>query len=217
MNREHLQAGNTHFQDTHREDRQLVDEFLSQGVDDIRGRNAFDRLVIKYRDRVFTICYRMLGEYEEANDCAQDVFIKVYRNLSGFRFQSGFSTWLFRIAVNTCKNHIASRAQRDRRKTLSLNGTDNPGSGSRRIDHGSHRDGPDRLYEKNETWKTIHEAIQTLPVQQRTLVVLRDIEGRPYEEIASVTGLALGTVKSKLNRAREQLKTRLKDILADEL
>ena len=72
---------------------------------------AFDKLVLKYKDKVFNICYRFLNDYEEANDCAQETFVKIYRSLKNFRFESSFSTWLYRIAVNTCKNKITSRVQ----------------------------------------------------------------------------------------------------------
>ena len=89
-----------------------------------RDRTAFDKLVMKHKNRVFNLCYWYLGDYQEADDCAQEAFIKVYQSLKKFRFESAFTTWLFRIAVNTCKNTIKSAAFRHKRRTVSF---DNPG------------------------------------------------------------------------------------------
>ncbi len=89
------------------------------------NRIPFDRLVLKYKDKVFNLCFRINGDYDEANDCSQETFIKVFNNLANFKFRSSFSTWLYRIAVNTCKNNISSLTYRMKKKMTSL---DNPGN-----------------------------------------------------------------------------------------
>jgi len=176
-------------------------------------RGAFDRLVKRHRDSVFNLCYRMLGDYEEAGDAAQEAFIKAYRGLKGFRFEAAFSTWMYRIAVNGCTNRLNSKAHRQKRHTVAL---DNPGPGrdcARRVANGS-PDPADRLEEK-ERAALVQEALDALAPDQKTVVTLRDIQGLSYEEISGITGLALGTVKSKIARARAELRDRLKGVIGN--
>jgi RNA polymerase sigma-70 factor (ECF subfamily) len=171
-------------------------------------QTAFDKLVLKYQDRVFYLCCKMMDDSEEASDCAQETFIKVYRALGGFRFQAKFTTWLYRIAVNTCKNKLASGEYRRRRQMVALDQEE------RRIAAG---DGdflaPERVFEAKATAELIRGAIAALPTKQKILVVLCDLEGQPYEEIARITGLRLGTVKSGLARARHRLRCELEGVI----
>ena len=174
---------------------------------------AFDRLVLKHKDRLFNLCYRLLGDYEEANDSAQETFIKAYRALKKFRFESAFSTWLYRIAVNTCKNKLKSSAYRQKRKMVPL---DNPvlanrSRPSREIQDESQS--PAIELEKKERMRIIQEAINALPPEQKEVVTLRDIEGFSYEEVAEITGFNLGTVKSRLARARQDLRKKLRSVI----
>lgn len=174
---------------------------------------AFDKLVLKHKDRLFNLCYRLLGDYEEANDSAQETFIKVYRALKRFRFESAFSTWLYRIAVNTCKNKLKSSAYRQKRKMVPL---DNPvlanrSQPSREIQDESQS--PAIELEKKERMRIIQEAIDALPPEQKEVVTLRDIEGFSYEEVAEITGFNLGTVKSRLARARQDLRKKLRSVI----
>ncbi len=176
-------------------------------------KRAFDALVLRYQDRIFNLCYRMLGDYDEANDSAQEAFIKAYNNINSFKFKSSFSTWLYRIAVNTCKNNISSLASRMKRKMVRL---DNPGHGDDeegQIEISDESSNPADVFEKKEREMMIQRAIETLPAKQRMLVVLRDIEGKTYEEIANITDFKQGTVKSKLSRARQELRDKLKGVL----
>ena len=174
-------------------------------------RRSFDTLVVKYQDRVFNICYRMLGDYDEADDCSQDIFVRVYRSLAKFRFESKFSTWLYRITVNSCKNRLASASRRYHRSLVHLNG--DPDGETSGIDVRDNKTSPSNVFEKNEKNRLIQSAIQSLPEAQRMVVVLRDIEGLPYDEISKLCGLNTGTVKSKLARARRRLRERLKGML----
>ena len=190
-----------------KEDAALIRAF--QGGD----KAAFDELVVKHQHKLFNICYRFLGDYQEANDSAQEAFIKVYRSLKGFRFESSFSTWLYRIAINTAKNKLKSAAYRRRKKMVSL---DNPAS----LEHSSPAMGiqdvtrsPLVELEKKERMRLIQETINALPTEQKEVVALRDIEGFSYEEIVETTGLNPGTVKSRLARARLELRKRLRSAI----
>jgi len=184
------------------EDALLVRAF--QGGD----RTAFDKLVTKHKNRIFNVCYWFLGDYQEADDIAQETFIKIYRSLGKFRLESAFSTWIFRIAVNSCKNRLTSAAFKQKKRTISF---DNPGGQpSGVID--VFPDGaasPSEQLEQKERMHQIREGINALPLEQREVITLRDIEGLSYVEISEVTGISLGTVKSRLARARTALKNRL--------
>jgi RNA polymerase sigma-70 factor (ECF subfamily) len=170
---------------------------------------AFDQLVIKHKDKLFNMVYWVLGDYQEANDCAQEIFIKVFKGIKKFRFQSSFSTWLYRIAINTCKNKLKSSAYRWKKRTVPLENPDSSkeGSVSYEIQNGS--PSPANELEKKEKIMRIRKAVKSLPQDQNRVIVLRDIQGLTYQEIADITGLNLGTVKSKLSRARMELKNRL--------
>jgi RNA polymerase sigma-70 factor (ECF subfamily) len=174
---------------------------------------AFDSLVLRHKDRLFNLCYRLLGDYEEANDSAQETFIKVYGSLKKFRFESAFSTWLYRIAVNTCKNKLKSSAFRQKRMMVHV---DNPVSGNRSQPGREIQDdsqSPAIELEKKERMRVIQEAINALPPEQKEVVTLRDIEGFSYEEVAEITGFNLGTVKSRLARARQDLRKKLRSVI----
>jgi RNA polymerase sigma-70 factor (ECF subfamily) len=194
---------------TGEDDRSLIEAFIGGDA------RSFDRLVLAYKDRVFNVCYRLMGDYEEANDCAQDTFIKVFRSLKRFRFEAAFSTWLYRIAVNTCKSRLSSRSYRHSVKMVRINGMS---EGERGVyeysSHNPHANPGVRL-ERKEREKRIQWAINSLPHDQKLVVVLRDVQGLSYEEVSAATGFNLGTVKSKLSRAREKLKDRLKDVVND--
>jgi RNA polymerase sigma-70 factor (ECF subfamily) len=195
----------THSTGSREEDGGLVKAFQ------VGDRTAFDALVLKHKDKVFNLCYWFLGDRQEAHDSAQDTFIKVYRSLKKFRLESAFSSWLYRIAANTCKNRLKSSEYRHKKKIVWL---DNPGE----IEGGQysaeiHDQSPSPMidFEKKERMMLIQRAIASLPTDQRTIVVLRDIEGLSYEEIANITGLNFGTVKSRLSRARQQLRNKLRE------
>lgn len=189
------------------EDLSLVKAFQA------KERAAFDKLVLKYKDKVFNLCYRFLGNYEEADDCAQEVFIKVYRSLEKFRVESAFSTWLYRIAVNTCKNKVKSLSYRYSKKMVRLDDPKESEENSYLTEIGDESLSPVSELERKEKGLLIQEAIDSLPEEKRTLVVLRDIEGLTYEEIAKITDGNLGTVKSGLARARQELREKLKGLI----
>lgn len=188
------------------DDESLIKEFLADNA------RAFDRLVLKHQSMILNLCFRIIGDYDEANDCAQETFIKVYNNLRKFRFQSSFTTWLYRIAINTCRNRLASSDSRRKKKMVRI---DNPSDlDSETIDINDCTFNPVSVFEKKEDSRLIHEAIRSLPEELGVLVVLRDLEGKTYDEIAGITGVNLGTVKSRLARARHILRESLREVLA---
>ena len=178
----------------------------------IRGdHSAFEKIVLKYQDRVYNLCYRFLGDIQEAEDSAQEVFIKVYKALKGFRQKSSFYTWLYRIVINTCKNRIKSLEYRRSKSRVSID------DDQEKKNYGisgiiDKQNLPEINLEKKEKIQRIQEAINSLPPDQKTMVILRDIEGLSYDEIANITKNRLGTVKSKLSRARLGLRNRLEGI-----
>jgi len=171
-------------------------------------KSAFDELVLSHKDKVFNLCYWFVGDYQDANDLAQDVFFKAFKALKNFRFESAFSTWIYRITVNTCKNRLKSLQYRLKNKFVHLDNTASKSiPGVEIVDESS---SPEIVLGRKEKSRLIQTAINSLPTEKKTVVVLRDIEGLSYEEISSVTGFNLGTVKSKLARARQDLREKLK-------
>jgi len=169
---------------------------------------AFDELVQRNKRFVFNLCYRLLGDYDDADDCAQEVFIKVHKSIWGFRFESSFHTWIYRVAVNTCKNRLRSLEYRMERKNIRL---DAPADDDQKqVEVADQRQSPAGDLKRKELGQLIQAAVNKLPTDQKLVVVLRDMEGRTYEEIAEITGLKLGTLKSRLSRARLRLREALK-------
>jgi RNA polymerase sigma-70 factor (ECF subfamily) len=176
------------------------------------NKAAFDKLVLKHKDRIFNLCFRFLGDYQEANDLAQEVFVKACRSLRGFRFESAFGTWLYRIVVNTCKNKVKSLDYRYAKKMVYL---DNPGAvqDAHGLEIRDETQSPLAELEKKERMELIQRAIESLPPEQKMVVILRDIQGLPYDDIADITGCGLGTVKSRLSRARLELRRKLMKVI----
>ncbi len=166
---------------------------------------AFNQLVRLYEGRVYNLCYRMLGDADAAADVTQDSFISAYRNLN--RFRGGlFRSWLFRIATNACYDALRARK---RRPTVSLSAPSDLDDDAPAFDLPDAGESPDELALRRELSAAIQRGIDQLPEDQRIVVILSDVQGLTYEEIAEVTNTNLGTVKSRLSRAR----ARLRDIL----
>ena len=175
-------------------------------------RHAFDELVLCYQNRVFNLCYRFLGEREEANDCAQEAFVKAFKSLKSFRFDSAFATWLYSITVNTCKNRLKSADYRYRKRSVSIDGASGKDDRSSSLEIEDTAPSPFTQLAEKEMESLLQRAIEDLPQDARTVVILRDVEGLSYEEIARITGYNLGTVKSRLARSRQQLREMLKGV-----
>jgi len=176
-------------------------------------RSAFDRLVLRHKNKIFNLCFRLMGEYQEAEDCAQQTFVKMYRFLHGFRFESEFATWLYKIAVNTCKNRFVSAEFKARRNEVAMDPANDVERATGHLDWPDPSPSPLAELQQRELSRLLQNAINELGDEARTVVVLRDVEGFSYEEIAQMTGYNLGTVKSKLARARKALKESLKGVV----
>ncbi len=173
-----------------------------------RDERAFRELLELHRDRVYNITFRMLGNRAEAEDVAQEVFISVFKTIDQFREESKFSTWLYRVAVNHCKNRIKYLARRHDRDRDELDETSHQVNGA--IAGAPVRAAqPDRALEGAQMERLLQEAIGNLDDDHRIVVVLRDIEDLSIEEICDITGLPDGTVKSRLHRARLALRKKL--------
>lgn len=176
-------------------DQQLV-ERVQKG-----DKRAFDLLVLKYQHKIVSVVSRYIGDSHEVYDVVQEAFIKAYRALANFRGDSQFYTWLYRIAINTAKNHLVSKGRR-------------PPSSDVDVDEAEHYSGGDSLKDldtpennlfRDELKRVVDEAIKSLPEDLRTAVTLRELEGLSYEEIAEVMGCPVGTVRSRIFRAREAI------------
>lgn len=166
-----------------------------------REPDAFEQLVRSHQDRVFDFCVRMLNDREEANDLVQEIFVSVHQNLEKFRMDAKLSTWIFRISKNHCLNRLKYLKRRGRGRSDEFGEVteaalqDAVGSPTK----------PDEALSAAHERELVQQAIAKLDDDQRMLVLLRDIEGLSYEEIVEITELAVGTVKSRLHRAREKL------------
>jgi RNA polymerase sigma-70 factor (ECF subfamily) len=174
-----------------------------------RDEKAFREIVELHGDRVFNLTYRMLGNREEAEDVAQEVFITVFKSIDSFRGDSKFSTWLYRVAANHCKNRIKYLARRhDRHKDEYDEGRErDPAAGA--ITGSAPLPRPDKHLEGVELERLMQAAIAELDEEHRLLIVLRDVEELSYEEICDISGLREGTVKSRLHRARMALRKKM--------
>ena len=155
-------------------------------------RGAFDLLVLKYQHKVVKLVARLLRDPAEAEDVAQEAFVKAYRALGSFRGDSAFYTWLYRIAVNTARNAIASRQRRPLDYEAELSESEQSNLASRL----RHTDTPEATALSEEIRQTVNEAIEQLPEDLRTAIVLREVEGLSYEEIAAAMDCPVGTVRS---------------------
>ena len=173
-----------------------------------RDEQAFRELIESQRDRVFNITYRMLGDRAEAEDVAQEVFITVFKTIEQFREESKFSTWLYRVTVNHCKNRIKYLARRHDRNRDELD-EQSTGVNGAVVGAPIRVAQPDRALESAQTEKLLQEAIASLDDDHRIVVVLRDVEDLSIEEICEITKLPDGTVKSRLHRARLALRKKL--------
>jgi len=168
-------------------------------------KDAYESLVRKYQQRIFNIIYRITGSDDEVEDIAQEVFLKIFKSLETFREASSFFTWIYRMTVNACFNRI-----RKRNPALSLDDPDLVGFVERKkLGEEEEGQNPEYLMETGELSSAIRRAIDSLPPDYKAVIILRDIEGLSYQEIAEVLERPVGTVMSRLYRARKELKERL--------
>ena len=172
-------------------------------------RSAFDLLVIKYQHKIIQLVNRYVKDPSEAQDVAQETFIKAYRALGNFRGDSAFYTWLYRIAINTAKNYLVSRSRRSSDYQVDIQDAE-------ALENAPQLQGmetPERLLLNQEIIDTIKIAIDKLPEEMRTAIMLREFEGMSYEEIAEAMDCPVGTVRSRIFRAREAIDNKLNPLL----
>jgi RNA polymerase sigma-70 factor, ECF subfamily len=172
-------------------------------------RAAFDVLVLRYQHEVINLIMRYVRDRSEAEDLAQESFVKAYRAMPSFRGDSAFYTWLYRIAINTAKNALASR----RRRPLTLDLGPEDGDPVELSPKLRNEDTPEALLLSEEVRGVVNEALAALPEDLRTAVMMRELDGMSYEEIAQAMDCPVGTVRSRIFRAREAIDRRLKPIV----
>ena len=164
-------------------------------------KRAFDLLVLKYQHKIFAIISRFIKDPVEVQDVAQEAFIKAYRAMGNFRGDSAFYTWIYRIAINTAKNHLVSRGRRPPSSDVEIEDAEIYTTGDQLKDVAS----PEQNIARDQLQVEVQKAIMGLPEDLRTAVTLREVEGFSYEDIAEVMGCPVGTVRSRIFRAREAI------------
>ena len=185
-----------------------VDQALVERVQ--RGdKKAFDLLVIKYQQRIMNVLLRYVRDLDEVQDLAQETFIKAYRALGSFRGDSQFYTWLYRIAINTAKNFLVAQGRRPPQGDIDVVDAEQYPGDSALKEHGS----PERELLKDEIRDIVFKTIDTLPEDLKTAITLRELDGMSYEEIAEVMSCPIGTVRSRIFRAREAIDEKVRPLL----
>lgn len=177
-------------------------------------KRAFDLLVLKYQRKIMRLLSRMVRDPSEVEDVAQEAFIKAYRALPQFRGESAFYTWLYRIAINTARNWQVANARRP--STPNAIETED-GETFSQIDNLTDISTPESMMASRQIVDTVNSAINTLPEDLRTAIVLREIEGMSYEDIAQTMGCPIGTVRSRIYRAREAIAAQLRPVLGTDI
>lgn len=189
-------------------DQNLLDEQLVERVQ--RGdKNAFNLLVRKYQHKVINLVARYVNNPGDVPDVAQEAFIKAYRALPTFRGESAFYTWLYRIAVNTAKNYLTSQGRRPPSSDVEADEAEYYGGGEALQEVAT----PENLALTDEIKRTVFAAIEALPEDLRTAITLREMEGLSYEEIAEIMDCPVGTVRSRIFRAREAIDKKLQPLI----
>lgn len=187
-------------------DQQLVDRVFKG------DKHAFDLLVLRYQHRILGLIGRFINDPAEVEDVAQEAFIKAYRALPKFRGDSQFYTWLYRIAINTAKNYLVARGRRPPSTDVDVEDAEFMENNAPLTDIES----PEASQEKEDLHRVINEAIEDLPEDLRTAFTLREFSGLSYEEITEIMGCPVGTVRSRIFRAREALDKKIRPLLDGE-
>lgn len=172
-------------------------------------KKSFDVLVLKYQHKVINLVMRYMHDPDTAQDVAQEAFIKAYKGLKNFRGESAFYTWLYRIAINTAKNHLVSQGRRTPTNDIDAEEAEQFEGESALKEYGT----PENEMLRDEIQSIVSNAIETLPDDLRTAIVLRELEGMSYEEIAEAMDCPIGTVRSRIFRARESIDKVLQPLL----
>ena len=172
-------------------------------------KRAFDLLVSKYQNKIFAIISRFVSDQAEVYDVAQETFIKAYRALPNFRGDSQFYTWVYRIAINTAKNYLTAKGRRPPASDIDSQDAENYSVGIALHENAS----PEKLLMRDQLEKVIFDTIDELPDDLKTAITLREIEGMSYEDIADSMGCPVGTVRSRIFRARETIDEKIRPLM----
>mgnify|MGYP000150304592 CR=1 FL=1 len=172
-------------------------------------RHAFDLLVLKYQHKINSLVSRYIRDHAEVQDVTQEAFIKAYRAIGKFRADSAFYTWLYRIAINTAKNHLVSRSRRPPATDVDVDQSDDYAGANVLQDLAT----PDAVLQGEQVAQVVRRALEGLPEDLRTAVTLREFDGLSYEDIADVMSCPVGTVRSRIFRAREAIDKQLQPVL----
>jgi len=183
---------------------QALVERVQQG-----DKQAFDILVLKYQNKIIQLAYRYVHDHDEAQDVAQEAFIKAYKSLDHFRGDSAFFTWIYRIAINTAKNHLVASGRRPPKSDLDAQEAEQYDGAEGLREYAT----PEHVLLRDELKETIASAINDLPDDLRTAITLRELEGLSYEEIAQAMDCPIGTVRSRIFRARDAIDVKLRPLL----
>ncbi|HVF89942.1 MAG TPA: sigma-70 family RNA polymerase sigma factor [Blastocatellia bacterium] len=191
----------------HRQERVLLERLRAEEL------AAFEEMVAHFERPVYSLCFRILGDAEEARDAAQETFLKVYRGLKGFRGESGLKTWIYRIAINQAMNQQRWWRRRHRDETISLDLS--RGDSEITIESSLRGTGasPEQMAISSERERRIMKALGEVKQEYRVALILREIEDLSYEEIAETLAISIGTVKSRIARGREELRRRVKGLI----
>ena len=181
---------------TRQEEREIIEKVLSGDTE------AFEALVIEHQNKVYSLALRMVGNEEDARDMAQEAFIRAFNSLTGFRGDSKFSVWLYRLTSNICIDFIRSRAKK---RTVSMTWTDEDGDDAGELEVPDERFSPEAQLERTLTRESVRRGLDSLSPQYREILLLREINGLSYDEIGEALGIEPGTVKSRIFRARKKL------------
>ncbi len=185
-----------------------VDQLLVERVQ--KGdKHAFDLLINKYQHRIVSLVSRYVSDHSEALDVSQEAFIKAYRAIGKFRGDSAFYTWLYRIAINTAKNWLVAQKRRPPASDIDAADAEQYDTDSRLKDKGT----PENELLRDEIKRMVYDTIEQLPVDLRTAIVLREMEGMSYEDIATTMDCPIGTVRSRIFRAREAIDEKLRPLV----
>ncbi|MEG6616837.1 sigma-70 family RNA polymerase sigma factor [Peptococcaceae bacterium 1198_IL3148] len=184
-------------------DKELIEKSLSGDY------IAFEELIHKYENKVYTVAYRFMGNHADACDLAQEAFIKMYQALPKFRGDSSFMTWIYHITANVCRDELR---RRQKKQTLSLD-DDSDDNVAPKFTIASDEPGPEEIIESLELSTQVQQCLNMLSEDYRLILIMREIQGLSYDEIAETMNISLGTVKSRLSRARSVFKEKITPIL----
>lgn len=174
-------------------------------------KRAFDLLVRKYQHKLVSVISRYVNDWSECQDVAQEAFIRAYRAIGSFRGDAQFYTWIYKIAINTAKNHLVSQGRRPPTDDIAVEDAVMFDLGSRLHESAT----PERELMRQEIERTVFDTVEQLPEELKTAITLREVDGLSYEEIAETMNCPIGTVRSRIFRAREAIDEKLRPLLSD--